>query len=208
MTKPDPALPPRVSELSELQVDCVQRWHHGPIDQPARGFAGLVCKQHEFNFRLWHEEDTARSPTATDEQIAAVKRAIDKLNQQRNDFIEQVDDALAVQLAEAGVEPAADAKLNTETPGSALDRLSIMALRLYHYQEQLAREGVDDAHQAKVQERVALCQQQHADLSQSLQELLDDLFAGRKRHKLYRQMKMYNDPSLNPAIYQSDSGGR
>lgn len=201
-----PAEAPQVAEITGLQVDCVRRWHDQPIDTPCDGFLALVCRQHEFNFRLWHEEDIARSPTATDEQIAEVKRSIDRLNQQRNDMIEQVDDALARWLCDAGVMTPDDAPVNTETPGSAIDRLSIMALRLYHYREQLQREDVDEAHREKVAQRIALCEQQHGDLSQSLQELLDDLFAGRKRHKTYRQMKMYNDPSLNPAIYRSDSG--
>ncbi|MGI9471168.1 MAG: DUF4254 domain-containing protein [Rubripirellula sp.] len=169
------------------------------------GIKQLVCTQHEFNYRLWHEEDTARSPSATDEEIANVKRAIDKLNQARNDMIEKVDDALTEQLTQAGVSCDNDAAINTETPGSAIDRLSIMSLRLYHYREQLERSGANAEHQQKVAERIALCEQQHRDLSGSLQQLLDDIFAGKKQHKTYRQMKMYNDPSLNPAIYQSGS---
>ena len=82
-------------------------------------------------------------------------------------------------------------------------RLSIMSLRLYHYQEQLDREDTDEAHKQKVSDRIALCQQQHTDLSNSLQQLLNDQFAGRKQHKTYRQMKMYNDEALNPVLYQS-----
>ena len=194
---------PTVSELTKLQIDTVDLWHREPIENTFDGFKKLVCQQHEFNYRLWHQEDIARSPTVSDQEIANVKRAIDKLNQQRNDFIEKVDDALSVQLCEAGVVPAENAPINTETPGSAIDRLSIMALRLYHYVEQRDRDGADQAHKDKVNERIALCKQQHADLSQSLQELLNDVFAGRKQHKTYRQMKMYNDPSLNPAIYKS-----
>lgn len=198
------AIPP-VRELTKLQIDTVQLWHSQPIANPFDGFKQLVCQQHEFNYRLWHEEDTVRSPSATDTEIAAVKRAIDKLNQQRNDMIEQVDDALTETLCQAGVVAADGAPTNTETPGSAIDRLSIMALRLYHYREQRDREDADAEHRQKVSQRIALCEQQHADLSQSLQELIDDIFAGRKKHKTYRQMKMYNDPSLNPEIYKSSS---
>lgn len=196
---------PTVRELTQMQIDAVERWHQQPIDNPFDGFRELVCKQHEFNYRLWHQEDIARSPSATDGEIATVKRAIDKLNQQRNDMIEQVDDALTLALADAGITAVTGAPINTETAGSAIDRLSIMALRLYHYREQLERDDADEAHRQKVSERIALCQQQHADLSQSLQELINDLSAGRKQHKTYRQMKMYNDPSLNPEIYQSGS---
>lgn len=196
------AIPP-VSELTGLQIETVELWHKQPIANPYDGFKRLVCQQHQFNYQLWHEEDTARSPTATDTEIAAVKRAIDKLNQQRNDMIEQVDDALTETLAQTGIVAGDDAPINTETAGSAIDRLSIMALRLYHYHEQRDREGGDAQHREKVSQRIALCEQQHADLSHSLQQLIDDIFAGNKKHKTYRQMKMYNDPSLNPAIYKS-----
>ncbi|MEM9587691.1 MAG: DUF4254 domain-containing protein [Planctomycetota bacterium] len=192
---------PSVSALTQLQIDAVQRWHHQPIDAPFDGFEALVCRQHEFNYRLWHQEDIARSPSVTDTEIATVKREIDKLNQQRNDMIEKVDDAITDTLAQLDVHPLADATLATETPGSAIDRLSIMSLRLYHYREQLERTDVDQSHRQKVQDRISLCETQHRDLTQSLQELLDDQFAGRKIHKTYRQMKMYNDPSLNPEIY-------
>jgi hypothetical protein len=196
-----PVFPP-VADLTRLQIDTVELWHRKPIENPYSGINGLVCTQHEHNYRLWHEEDKARSPSATDDEIANVKRAIDKLNQARNDMIEKVDDALTEVLCQAGVS-ADQAPINTETPGSAIDRLSIMSLRLYHYREQLDRADADADHQQKVAERIALCEQQHADLSQSLQRLLDDIFAGRIQHKTYRQMKMYNDPSLNPQIYQS-----
>ena len=195
-------LPP-VSEITQLQIECVAKWHDDPIANPYDGFKHLVCRQHEFNYRLWHEEDVARSPEANDERIAGVKRSIDKLNQQRNDMIEKIDDAITVLLAEAGVGDTSALPINTETAGSAIDRLSIMALRLYHYAEQRDRTDADDDHRAKVGARVELCQVQHADLSHSLQTLIDDLFAARMQHKTYRQMKMYNDPSLNPEIYRA-----
>lgn len=107
-------------------------------------------------------------------------------------------------LTETGVQRDKDAKINTETVGSAIDRLSIMALRLYHYREQLQRHNADPKHLDEVTHRVALCEQQHGDLTLSLQQLLDDLFSGRKQHRTYRQLKMYNDPTLNPAIYEGD----
>ena len=191
---------PSVARLTQLQIDLVDRWHREPIDQPFDGIEGLVCHQHDYNFRLWHEEDTARSPSATDAEIADVKRSIDKLNQARNDMIEQLDDALTEQLTVANVSALPTAPINTETPGSAIDRLSIMSLRLYHYREQLQRADVDESHLQSVRRRIQWCERQHADLSQSLQELLNDIFAGRKRHRTYRQLKMYNDPTLNPQI--------
>ena len=196
---------PTVEQLTQLQIEAVARWHQEPISNDYEGIEELVCQQHEFNYRLWHEEDTARSPSATDQEIADVKRAIDKLNQARNDMIEQVDDAITRCLTEQGVVASDGAPINTETAGSAIDRLSIMSLRLYHYREQLEREDVDEEHRLKVEQRVALCEQQHHDLSTSLQQLLNDLFSGVKQHRTYRQMKMYNDPSLNPAIYKSNT---
>ena len=198
---------PTVEQLTRLQIEAVARWHQEPIANDYQGIEQLVCQQHEYNYRLWHEEDTARSPSATDQEIAEVKRAIDKLNQARNDMIEQVDDAITQCLAEQGVSASGDAPMNTETAGSAIDRLSIMSLRLYHYREQLERDDVNSEHREKVEQRIALCEQQHHDLSTSLQQLLNDLFDGVKQHRTYRQMKMYNDPSLNPAIYRSKTSG-
>jgi len=191
-----------VREITQLQHDTVARWHEVDPDNNYQGLMNVVCQQHQFNFLLWHEEDIARSPDVGDERIAQVKRAIDGHNQNRNDYIERVDEALIEKLAESGTAPKLNARVNTETPGSAIDRLSIMSLRIYHMREQLDRADATAEHIQKVEERIARCELQHADLSQSLMELLDDLQAGRKLLKVYRQMKMYNDPSLNPYLYK------
>ena len=168
---------PSVSNIVDLQVDAVDRWHRQQIDTPADdSLMRLICQQHEANFRLWHEEDIARSPTASNTEIADVKRRIDRLNQQRNDLIESVDDEIALRIA--GQKVSENAPLNTETPGSAIDRLSIMALRLFHYQEQAERPGVDDVFRKEIGQKINLCNLQHADLSNSLQELFDDIQAG------------------------------
>lgn len=190
-----------VAEVLALHEATVALWHEKAIENNHSGWLQLVCQQHMFNFELWHQEDIARSPSVTDAQIATVKRAIDRLNQARNDHIEKLDDWVTEQLALRGIVPSPDARQNTETPGSAIDRLSIMSLRLFHYVEQLERDDVNAEHTQKMHVRIALCRAQKADLSQSLAELLDDIMAGRKRHKTYRQMKMYNDPSLNPYLY-------
>ncbi len=190
-----------VSEVLALHETTVALWHQQPIENSYSGWLQLVCQQHIFNFELWHQEDIARSASVTDAQIATVKRAIDKFNQSRNDHIEKMDDWITEQLERRGVKPAADARQNTETPGSAIDRLSIMSLRLFHYEEQLSRDDVNEEHTQRMHLRIAMCRAQKHDLSQSLRELLDDIVAGRKRHKTYRQMKMYNDPTLNPYLY-------
>jgi hypothetical protein len=191
-----------VQQITGLHRDAVVRWHSGEPDNPYDGLLHTVCQQHQFNYLLWHEEDIARSPDVSDRSVAAVKRSIDRYNQQRNDWIERIDEALIELLEAQNVLPRAGAHLNTETPGSAIDRLSIMALRIYHFEEQIDREGADEIHRAKVGERLDRCRLQHRDLSQSLVELLDDIWAGRKLLKVYRQMKMYNDPTLNPYLYR------
>jgi Protein of unknown function (DUF4254) len=195
-----------VSEITDLQTRCVAEWHAGPMANPYTGFLHTVCRQHTFNYLLWHEEDIARSPQASTEQIAAVKRAIDGYNQQRNDAIEAIDAELLKELAARQVVPQAGARQNTETPGSTIDRLSILSLRLYHMQEQADRADASEAHRAKARDRLVILREQHRDLSQSLAELLDEIFAGRKRLKVYFQFKMYNDPTMNPYLYRQ--GGK
>ncbi len=192
-----------VAQITRLHRETVERWHQQGIDNPYEGFLALVCRQHEQNYRLWHEEDIARSPHAADAQIAQVKRNIDRLNQQRNDLIEQLDDCLVGQLAAGGIAPEPSARLNTETPGSVIDRLSILALRIYHMEEQTRRHDAGAEHVATTRGKLAVLRQQLGDLSAALAELLDDIFAGRKRLKVYRQFKMYNDPALNPYLYQA-----
>lgn len=196
-----------VARVLKLHGDAVAQWHQSKIENTETDYLELVCQQHIFNIDLWHEEDVARSPDVTNERIAEVKRAIDRLNQARNDHIEKIDDWLTAECHRLGIAPQAGARQNTETPGSAIDRLSIMALRLYHYREQLERDDVEPEHVARVQARVALCEEQRRDLSRSLEELLQDITEGRRLHKTYRQMKMYNDPTLNPYLYKAGGAG-
>lgn len=192
-----------VQEILALHQKTVAVWHERAIDNPYEGFLRMVCFQHQQNFRLWHQEDIARSPDVGDIEVAGVKRSIDKLNQQRNDLIERLDDYIIADILAAGVRPAADARLNTETPGSAIDRLSIISLRIYHMEEQAGRGDAPAAHVAKAKSRLQILAEQSCDLSSSLAELLGDLYAGQKRLKVYRQFKMYNDPTMNPYLYSA-----
>lgn len=190
-----------IKQVMALQTEMVARWHVGPVYNQMNGTLGLVCEQHLCNFLLWHEEDVARSPVATDREIAEVKRSIDRYNQRRNDWIERLDDHIAEQLEQAQVQLELDARLNTETPGSAIDRLSILALRIYHLEEQIGRTDVGPAHLRSVEEKLTRCRQQQHELGAATQRLIHDIFAGKTRHRTYRQHKMYNDPDLNPQIY-------
>jgi hypothetical protein len=191
----------RVQDVLDLHASTVALWHHQEIRNPYHGFLQVVCEQHKFNFLLWHEEDIARSPNVTDSGIADVKRAIDRYNQQRNDWIERLDAFLIEWLARDGVAPQKGARLNTETPGSSIDRLSILALRIYHLQEQVDRTDATAEHKQKAADRLTICQTQRTDLSGALEELVAEIASGRKRLQLYRQLKMYNDPTMNPYLY-------
>jgi hypothetical protein len=197
-------------EIIRWQDASAVLWHQQPVSLATLGQLGwgtpqplmeLVLVNHELNYRLWHEEDRARDPAASDEVIASVKRRIDLLNQQRNDAIEQIDQAIASELISRQITAAADAGINTETPGSAIDRLSILALRLYHYSEQCERTDLDAAAAAKRDSAYRICQSQRDRLAGALDQLLGELLAGRRRHDVFHQLKMYNDPSLNPVLY-------
>ena len=192
----------------ELQARFTADWH---IDESAGltdpdALSALILQQHRFNFDLWHEEDKAREPDADDSVIAAVKRNIDALNQQRNDAITQIDILLEETLFEHLTSPA-DLPWNSETIGSIIDRLSIASLKVFHMQEQADRVDAGAEHVELCNQKVGKLKIQQADLAQALQEFVADVIAGRKQNKLYHQFKMYNDPALNPKIYQAQDTG-
>lgn len=191
---------PSSREIARLQTRLTQAWHGGEnAEAQNSALLSLIERQHRSNFDLWHEEDKARAPDATDAQVATVKRAIDKINQQRNDQIEKIDDFLLEQLKE--VKPAPSAPWNSETPGGIIDRLSIISLKIYHMQEQVDRPDASAQHRQNAQQRLSILLAQQNDLTTALGLLLEDLRGGRKQMKVYRQFKMYNDPNYNPAIY-------
>jgi Protein of unknown function (DUF4254) len=161
-----------------------------------------VARQHRANFDLWHIEDEARAPGATDTALAEVKRRIDSTNQLRNDLAEQLDRALIDWLAARGL-PAGDAPLNSESPGLIIDRLSIQSLKIYHTDEEAGRGDGPRGHSERNLERLQVLREQRADLAGCLDALWQATLAGKRRFKLYRQLKMYNDPALNPAIYRN-----
>ena len=146
----------------------------------------------------WHLEDLVRPEDVNPEEALKLKRRIDRSNQHRTDLVERIDDHYYMQFKD--VMRQADARLNTETPAWAIDRLSILALKIYHFEIE-ANRG-DEEHRAKCQAKLDTLLTQREDLTTAIDQLLDDLAAGRRVMKLYRQMKMYNDPSLNPMLYK------
>lgn len=166
------------------------------IETSADGLMALAMAQHRSNFELWHEEDKARVSEVSDREIARVKRAIDVLNQRRNDLVEKMDAWLMERL-----EQDTSAPLHSETPGLMVDRLSILALKIYHTNEEAHRMSATEAHRLRNVERLALLEEQRVDLAGCLDDLWEEVLKGTRRFKLYRQLKMYNDPELNPAVY-------
>jgi hypothetical protein len=175
-----------------------------------------IAQNHFFNSSLWAEEDLARRTTVADADIALNKRAIDKYNQARNDATERVDEILLTELGLVDAASAqtdapvskvpANARLNSETAGSIIDRMSIMALKIHAMQQQTLRTDVDEAHRASSAVKLERLRQQRQDLGHCLDELIRDCQAGRAYFKVYRQFKMYNDPRFNPALVAEAKG--
>ena len=173
--------------------------------QPESDWLAAVRRQHQANFELWHIEDEARAPGVTDAELAGVKRRVDRTNQRRNDLAEQLDRALLAWLEPRWL-PNGAAELNSESPGLMIDRLSILALKIYHTGEEAERADAPQGHASRNLERLTILEEQRANLAGCLDALWRETLAGTRRFKLYRQLKMYNDPFLNPAIYRQPSG--
>jgi hypothetical protein len=148
----------------------------------------------------WHYEDLIRDPHIDPTEALALKRRIDHSNQDRTDLVEEIDTYF--RKLYSNVTPLPDARLNTESPAWAVDRLSILALKIYHMQEQVDRDDASEDHRQRCQLKLSVLLEQQKDLSLAIDQLLDDYAAGRKVMKVYRQMKMYNDPSTNPVLYK------
>ena len=149
----------------------------------------------------WHFEDIIRDPHIDPIEALALKRRIDRSNQDRTDLVEQIDSYFHQKYSDVNVLP--DARINTESPAWAIDRLSILALKIYHMKEQAERTDASDEHRQKCQTKLNVLLEQQIDLGTAIDQLLEDIAAGRKYMKVYRQMKMYNDPSTNPVLYNN-----
>ena len=167
----------------------------------SNSFEKMVCKLHHLNFLLWEEENQARRLDLDDTTLVKIKRTGHQLNQQRNDAIERIDEWLLENhyghLADT------DLPIRTETPGSALDRLSILSLKIYYMRKQLGRRDVGEQHIEVCRSKLDVLLIQKEDLELALSDLIRDLNDGRIRMKVYKQFKMYNDPNLNPHLYGS-----
>jgi hypothetical protein len=190
-------VPAWVAELESWTV----RWHEDEAFAPAApdDFTRLLAGLHRHNFLLWHEEDIARRTDVAAEEIARVKRAVDRLNQQRNDAIETIDEWLLATRYGHLVER--DLPLRTEMPGQATDRLSILTLKVFHMREQTLRTDAPVEHLQACGRKLAVLVAQREDLARALGAMLGELERGAIRMKIYRQFKMYNDPALNPQLY-------
>mgnify|MGYP003623347685 CR=1 FL=1 len=147
----------------------------------------------------WHLEDIIREPSIDPVTALQIKRRIDKSNQERTDLVEMIDSYFLDKYKDVIIEN--NATINTESPAWAIDRLSILALKIYHMEQETLRPDASEEHKAECRKKLAVLMEQRTDLSTAIDQLLDDIAAGRKYMKVYKQMKMYNDPALNPVLY-------
>lgn len=182
------------------QFNDVNKTIENPYDE-SQLIEFLLYKKNWIDTVQWHLEDIIRDPNIDPVEALKLKRWIDKSNQERTDMVEYVDSWFLQQ--NVGVEVEAGAKINTESPAWAIDRYSILSLKVYHMQEEATRADASDEHKIQCQNKLNILLEQHKDLSIAIEELLEDISAGRKYMKVYKQMKMYNDEDLNPVLYKN-----
>lgn len=187
------------TEIAAHQTELTVRWHQTTPTASGTGFLRLLEENHLRNFSLWHEEDVARRDDLGFEPIYRAKRNIDRFNQERNNFVEEMDKTIIAALHP----PESGCPRNSETPGMMIDRLSILALKEFHMHEETVRPEVAPAHREKCGEKLARIRRQREDLMDCLGDLLAEVAAGRRTFSVYYQFKMYNDPALNPQLYRS-----
>ena len=193
-----------IKDVLCFQAKNIVDWH---VTAPAVMEKALpwefIEENNQYNFKLWHEEDIARVKDIDPLRIVEAKRNIDQYNQARNNAMEKIDEWILNFLATKGV--IAKDKLHSETPGMMIDRLSIMQLKRFHMEEETLRTDVAEEHIAKCAVRVKVLDEQIGDLANCLQNLLAEIESGALQFKVYRQFKMYNDPSLNPELYKREN---
>jgi hypothetical protein len=190
-------------DILVLHSSKVENWHKEILLTHENLPLKFIEENHYFNFLLWHEEDIARVRDIESLRIVTAKRNIDRYNQARNNAMEKIDEWILNYLHRN--ETDLKAEMHSETPGMIIDRLSIMSLKRFHMNEEAHRADVSLQHIASCTEKTALLDEQIDDLSECLTILLSKIEAGEIRFKVYRQLKMYNDPSLNPQLYKRSS---
>lgn len=176
------------------------------IDQPIQNpypkeqFEHLLYHKNWVDAVQWHFEDVVRDPNIDPAEALVLKRRIDASNQVRTDMVEYIDSYFLDKYKDVKIQEGA--RINTESPAWAIDRFSILALKVYHMKQETERKDVSEEHIAACTKKLNVLLEQHRDLSTAIEELLEDIEAGRKYMKVYKQMKMYNDPNLNPVLYK------
>lgn len=166
---------------------------------PSGSFENLLYAKNWIDTVQWHLEDIIRNPEIDPIEALKLKRRIDKSNQDRTDLVEKIDDYFLEHFK--GVNAGGDIRINSETPAWLIDRMSILMLKIYHMREQTLRTDASAEHLAKCNQKLAVLLEQRADMKKAFDELMEDIATGKRRFKVYRQMKMYNDESLNPVLY-------
>ena len=192
---------------NEIFEESIRSYHiHNNIDSPLvtnyqpGDIRFLLFRKNWIDTIQWHLEDEIRNPSIASADALIIKRKIDKSNQDRTDIVESLDQILLGEIGEG--RPNAGAQVNTETPAWAIDRLSILGLKIFHMREAANREDSSQQHRNECNNKLNVLLIQKVDLSESIDQLLSDIRAGKKILKLYKQMKMYNDPELNPVLYK------
>ena len=180
--------------------DDINRLASNPYDK--KDFEHLLYEKNWIDAVQWHYEDIIRDPDIDPNEGMSLKRLIDSSNQNRTEMVEYIDSYFLKLYS--NVSPKPDAKVNTESPAWALDRLSILILKIYHMKEESLRQDVSEQHRNTCNEKLQVLLEQQKDLSESIDQLLEDLSKGEKKMKVYKQMKMYNDETLNPVLYKKD----
>lgn len=190
----------RIFEQSILDYHKTDNVDH-PIDNPyeLKSLEYYLYLKNWIDTVQWHLEDIIRDPDIEPAAALALKRRIDKSNQDRTDLVELIDSYFLDTFKDVRIAP--DATINTESPAWAVDRLSILHLKIYHMKQEVNRPGTGEAHRTQAQNKLSVLEEQLKDLSLSIEQLLADIAAGRKKMRVYKQMKMYNDPELNPVLY-------
>ena len=194
-----------INKVLELQSKNTEDWHKEIKQTQSELPWNFIEENNMWNFSLWHEEDIARIKDIDPLRIVEAKRNIDKYNQARNNAMEKIDEWILSFLEQNKIVPGD--KMHSETPGMMIDRLSIMSLKKYHMVEETLRSDASDEHKVMCNGKVKVLEEQIKDLSDCLTGILDDLQKSKLRFKVYRQFKMYNDPSLNPELYKRSQKG-